>query len=108
MNALLRLPAAPLAPGAMHVPGRLTMEQQGGLVAACRAWAVGPVPIRLPSGGVMSVRTTCIGRHWQPYGYTRTAGDVNGQRVAVFPGLMVRLGRRALLGAYGDETVAAA
>lgn len=111
MNTLLPLPAAPLAPGAVHVPGWLTTEQQRELVTACRAWAVGPVPIRhtrLPSGGVMSVRTVCVGWHWQPYRYTRTAGDVNGARVAAFPDWMVRLGRRALLDAYGDESAAAA
>lgn len=33
----------------------------------------------------MSVRTVCIGWHWQPYRYTRTAGDVNGEQVAPFP-----------------------
>ncbi|WP_026414494.1 alpha-ketoglutarate-dependent dioxygenase AlkB family protein [Actinomadura oligospora] len=111
MNALLPLPTAPLPPGAVHVPGWLTLDQQRELVAACRAWAVGPVPIRhtrLPNGGVMSVRTVCIGWHWQPYRYTRTAGDVNGQRVAAFPDWMVRLGRRAVLDAYGDEAAAAA
>ncbi|MFJ8751615.1 alpha-ketoglutarate-dependent dioxygenase AlkB [Streptomyces sp. NPDC102441] len=34
---------------------------------------------------------------------TRTADDVNGRQVAAFPDRMVRLGRRALLEAYGDE-----
>jgi alkylated DNA repair protein (DNA oxidative demethylase) len=56
----------------------------------------------------MSVRTVCLGWHWQPYRYTRTAGDVNGRRVAEFPDWMVRLGRRALLDAYGDEAAASA
>lgn len=51
----------------------------------------------------MSVRTVCVGWHWQPYRYTRTADDVNGLRVAEFPDWMVRLGRRAVLAAYGDE-----
>lgn len=66
---------------------------------------MGPVPIRhtrLPRGGVMSVRTVCIGWHWQPYRYTRTADDVNGARVAPFPDWMVELGRRALVAAYED------
>ncbi|MFC4471282.1 alpha-ketoglutarate-dependent dioxygenase AlkB family protein [Streptomyces xiangluensis] len=107
MTALIPRPAMELAPGAVHVPGWLTPRQQRELVAACRAWATGPVPIRhtrLPHGGVMSVQTVCIGWHWQPYKYTRTAGDVNGQRVAEFPRWMVELGRRALLEAYGDES----
>jgi alkylated DNA repair protein (DNA oxidative demethylase) len=99
-----------IAPGAVHVPGWLTLPQQRELVAACRGWATGPVPMRhtrLPRGGVMSVQTVCIGWHWQPYTYTRVAGDVNGLKVAEFPVWMVELGRRAVLRAYGDENAAA-
>ncbi|MFG2647874.1 alpha-ketoglutarate-dependent dioxygenase AlkB family protein [Streptomyces sp. NPDC048436] len=110
MSALIPRPTTEVAPGAVHVPQWLTPEQQRELVEACRGWATGPVPIRhteLPRGGVMSVRTVCVGWHWQPYKYTRTAGDVNGRRVAEFPGWMVDLGRRALLAAYGDASAAA-
>ncbi|TXS19921.1 MULTISPECIES: alpha-ketoglutarate-dependent dioxygenase AlkB family protein [Streptomyces] len=109
MNALIPRPAREIAPGAWHVPDWLTPAQQRELVTACRAWAMGPVPIRhtrLPRGGVMSVQTVCVGWHWQPYRYTRTADDVNGRRVAEFPDWMVRLGRRAVLAAYGDEASA--
>lgn len=109
MNALIPRPAREVAPGAWHVPDWLTPAQQRELVTACRAWATGPVPIRhtrLPRGGVMSVRTVCVGWHWQPYRYSRTADDVNGRRVAEFPDRMVRLGRRAVLAAYGDEACA--
>ncbi|MEV7423205.1 alpha-ketoglutarate-dependent dioxygenase AlkB [Streptomyces sp. NPDC091212] len=94
-----------IAPGAVHVPGWLGLDQQRELVVACRGWATGPVPIRytkLPRGGVMSVRTVCVGWHWQPYRYSRTADDVNGRPVAAFPGWMAELGRRALVEAYGD------
>lgn len=111
MSALIPRPAMEIAPGAVHLPGWLTLEQQRELVTACRAWATGPVPIRhtrLPRGGVMSVQTVCVGWHWQPYKYTRTAGDVNGERVAAFPDWMVELGRRALLDAYDDAPGAAA
>ncbi|WP_063726641.1 alpha-ketoglutarate-dependent dioxygenase AlkB family protein [Streptomyces sp. RTd22] len=110
MTALIPRPAMEIAPGAVHLPGWLTLEQQRELVTACRAWATGPVPIRhtrLPRGGVMSVQTVCIGWHWQPYTYTRNADDVNGERVAAFPDWMVQLGRRALLDAYGDAQGAA-
>ncbi|WP_371478561.1 alpha-ketoglutarate-dependent dioxygenase AlkB [Kitasatospora sp. NBC_00315] len=99
-----------IAPGAVHVPGWLGPEERRELVAACRGWATGPVPIRrtrLPRGGVMSVRTVCVGWHWQPYRYTRVAEDVNGAAVAAFPDWMVALGRRALAAAYGDEAAAA-
>lgn len=96
---------AEVAPGAVHVPGWLSPARQRELVEACREWARGPVPLRhtrLPRGGVMSVRTVCVGWHWQPYRYTRTANDVNGARVAGFPGWLAELGRDALTAAYGD------
>lgn len=98
-------PRAEIAPGAVHVPGWLPWERQRELVAACRRWAAGPVPMRhtrLPRGGVMSVQTVCVGWHWRPYAYSRTAEDVNGARVAEFPDWMVELGRQALVAAYED------
>ncbi|MFD5100080.1 alpha-ketoglutarate-dependent dioxygenase AlkB family protein [Streptomyces albidochromogenes] len=104
MSGLFPRERALIAPGAVHVPGWLSVEEQRELVAACRQWARGPVPIRrtrLPNGGVMSVRTVCVGWHWQPYRYTRTADDVNGARVAEFPEWLVALGRRAVEDAYG-------
>lgn len=93
------------APGAVHVPGWLSPEEQRRLVAACREWARGPVPMRhtrLPRGGVMSVRTVCLGWHWQPYRYTRTADDVNGAPVAALPRWLAEWGRRAVAEAYGE------
>ncbi|WP_053724093.1 alpha-ketoglutarate-dependent dioxygenase AlkB family protein [Streptomyces sp. WM6378] len=98
-----------IAPGAVHVPGWLSAGRQRELVAACRAWARGPVPIRhtmLPGGGVMSVRTVCVGWHWQPYRYTRTATDVNGLPVAQFPDWLGELGRSAVAAAYDDPGAA--
>ena len=109
MNALIPRPRTQIAPGAVHVPGWLSLEQQHELVAHCRGWASGPVPIRhtqLPGGGVMSVRTVCVGWHWQPYRYSRVAEDVNGQRVAPFPDWLAELGRRALIDAYQDPHAA--
>jgi DNA oxidative demethylase len=106
MSALTPRPRTEVAPGAVHVPGWLGIQRQRELVTACRAWAAGPVPIRhtrLPRGGVMSVRTVCLGWHWQPYRYTRTADDVNGRRVAPFPGWLAELGRCALVDAYEDQ-----
>ncbi|UUN28564.1 alpha-ketoglutarate-dependent dioxygenase AlkB [Streptomyces sp. FIT100] len=97
---------AVVAPGAVHVPGWLSAARQRELVEACRGWARGPVPIRhtrLPGGGVMSVRTVCVGWHWQPYRYTRTADDVNGERVAAFPEWLAELGREAVTEAYGGD-----
>ncbi|MER7200052.1 alpha-ketoglutarate-dependent dioxygenase AlkB [Streptomyces sp. CB01635] len=96
-----------ITPGAVHVPGWLDAEARRALVEACRGWAAGPVPMRhtrLPGGGVMSVQTVCVGWHWQPYRYTRTASDVNGAPVAHFPDWLQELGRRALVDAYEDDT----
>jgi len=99
----LERPRREIAPGAVHLPGWLDLAEQRELVAACRAWARGPVPMRaarLPTGHVMSVRTVCLGWHWQPYRYTRTADDAGGGEVAPFPDDLVELGRRAVADAY--------
>jgi DNA oxidative demethylase len=100
------LPREPceVAPGAVHVPGWLTLDLQRELVAACRRWARPPAPLhhtRTPGGGVMSVQTVCLGWHWSPYRYTRTAVDVDGAPVEPFPGWLGDLGRRAVADAYG-------
>ncbi|WP_405753567.1 alpha-ketoglutarate-dependent dioxygenase AlkB [Streptomyces sp. NBC_01411] len=103
MTGLFPRDRVEVAPGAVHVPEWLSVERQQELVAACREWARGPVPLRhtqLPGGGVMSVRTVCLGWHWQPYRYARTADDVNGARVAEFPGWLAELGRSAVAEAY--------
>lgn len=55
----------------------------------------------------MSVRTVCLGWHWQPYRYTRTADDVNGQRVVAFPDWLLAWGRQAVADAYQDPAAGA-
>jgi alkylated DNA repair protein (DNA oxidative demethylase) len=101
-----------IAPGAVHVPDWLDFQQQRDLVKACREWAVGPAAMRhtkLPSGGTMSVQTVCLGWHWTPYRYTRTAIDQEGAPpVAPFPEWLAELGRAALTDAYGDPAAGAA
>jgi len=100
-----------IAPGAVHVPDWLDLEQQRALIAACRAWAKEPAPMRhtrLPSGGVMSVQTVCLGWHWLPYRYSRTADDVDGAPVKPLPEWLAELSRRGVLDAYGDPELAAA
>lgn len=109
-DGLFPRPRRVVAPGAVHVPEWLSVDRRRELVAACRQWARGPVPLRhtvLPGGGVMSVRTVCLGWHWQPYRYGRTADDVNGARVAPFPEWLADLGRAAVAEAYGDADAAA-
>lgn len=111
MSLLFGRPRAEIAPGAVHIPGWLPIERQGELVAACREWAKPPAGMRhtvMPSGGVMSVQTVCLGWHWVPYKYLPTADDVDGAPVKEFPEWLARLGREAVADAYGDRVVAAA
>jgi DNA oxidative demethylase len=106
MTGLFGLPRTEIAAGAVHVPGWLSVAEQRDLVTACRDWSRPPAGIRhtkMPSGGTMSVQTVCLGWHWVPYRYSRTADDVDGAPVKPFPGWLADLGRRALTAAYGDE-----
>jgi alkylated DNA repair protein (DNA oxidative demethylase) len=48
----------------------------------------------LPSGGVMSVQTVCLGWHWTPYRYSRTTED--GFPVKPLPDWLADLGARAV------------
>lgn len=91
-------------PGAVHVPGWLDLSEQQRLVQACRQWARPPAGMRatrLPSGHTMSVRTVCLGWHWVPYAYSRTADD--GTPVKPFPDWLAELGKRAVAEAFGDS-----
>lgn len=109
MEPLLPRTRAEIVPGAVHVPDWLRIRTQRTIVEAFRVWAAGPVPIRaakLPSGHTMSVRTVCLGWHWQPYRYTRTADDVGGGRVADLPDWLIELARAAVAEAYGDDDAA--
>lgn len=93
-----------IAPGAVLVPGWLDEAEQIELVAACRAWAQPPAPMRatrLPNGGVMSAQTVCLGWHWVPYRYTRVAEDTDGATVKPMPPSLVALGRRAVADVQG-------
>ncbi|MFE5514669.1 alpha-ketoglutarate-dependent dioxygenase AlkB family protein [Streptomyces sp. NPDC056529] len=88
-----------VAPGAVHVPAWLPFSRQRELVDACREWGRGPVPYRrtvLPGGGVMSVRSLCLGRQWVPYRYLDAVG-------LELPGWLVSLGREAVAEAYGED-----
>lgn len=105
IDALLPRSRREVAPGAVHVPDWLPFERQREIVEACRGWASGPVPMRhvkLPTGRQMSVQMVCLGWHWQPYKYTRTADDVGGAQVASLPLWLAELGRAALADAYLD------
>ncbi|MFH8805380.1 alpha-ketoglutarate-dependent dioxygenase AlkB family protein [Streptomyces sp. NPDC017936] len=97
---------AEIAPGAVHVPGWLDATHQRELLEACRAWARPPAglrTVRTPGGGTMTARQVCLGRHWYPYGYARTAVDGDGAPVKPFPAWLGELGRRAVADALGPR-----
>jgi alkylated DNA repair protein (DNA oxidative demethylase) len=98
-----------VAPGAVHLPDWLTAAEQVALIAACREWARPPAPMRatrLPSGGVMSAQTVCLGWHWVPYRYTKLAEDTDGAPVTPMPHELVDLGRRAVAAVAGPAAAA--
>lgn len=97
-DSALRVTPAALPEGAHHLPQWLTPVQQRWIVERFREWTQGPVPARAASimGKPMSVSTVCLGWHWRPYAYSRTAVDVNGARVLDVPDWLKELGRRAL------------
>ena len=106
MATFLPRDPAVVAPGAVHIPDWLSLDRQRELVVACREWAAGPVPMRhtrMPNGSRMSVQTVCLGWHWMPYRYTKTADDAGGGQVAEFPSWLVELGRDAVETAYGER-----
>jgi alkylated DNA repair protein (DNA oxidative demethylase) len=99
------------APGAVHLPDWLDLDRQRELVAACRVWAVdgpGIRAARMPNGGVMTVRSFCLGWHWYPYRYSRTRDDQDGSPVPAFPEWLGDLGRAAVADAYADPVRGAA
>lgn len=103
MNGLLPRERSEPAPGAVHIPGWLDLERQLELIEACREWARGPIPIAspvLPSGHKMSLQMVCLGWHWKPYRYVKTATD-GGPEVAPFPDWLKQLARDAVGDAYG-------
>jgi alkylated DNA repair protein (DNA oxidative demethylase) len=49
----------------------------------------------------MSVQSVCLGWHWQPYAYSRTADDTDGAPVKRLPAELAQLARAAVGAAYG-------
>ncbi|MEU9999551.1 alpha-ketoglutarate-dependent dioxygenase AlkB [Streptomyces sp. NPDC050848] len=99
LDGLFPRERAVVAPGAVHVPGWLSLDRQRELVAACREWGRGPTTYRhtvLPGGGVMSVRSLCLGRRWVPYRYL-DAVDLE------IPRWLCDLGRAGVREAYGED-----
>jgi DNA oxidative demethylase len=97
-------------PGAVHVGCWLGIEAQRDLVRRFRLWALPPAGLRqprVPSGHLMSVRSVCLGWHWQPYVYSKTADDTDGAPVKALPRELAELAREAVGEAYGPKSAAA-
>lgn len=97
-------PRAEVLPGAVHAPGWLSPDQQRRLVEDFRRWALPPAGLRrprVPTGHLMSVQSVCLGWHWSPYAYSRTADDTDGAPVKPLPDDLAELGRDAVAAAYG-------
>jgi alkylated DNA repair protein (DNA oxidative demethylase) len=97
-------PRREVLPGVVHVPAWLGLPAQRALVEDFRRWALPPAGLRhprVPTGHLMSVQSVCLGWHWQPYAYSRTADDTDGAPVKPLPPEIVELARDAVGTAYG-------
>jgi len=97
-------------PDVVHIPDWLDASEQRDLVAAFRQWAAPPAGLRhprMPTGHLMTVQSVCLGWHWQPYAYSRTADDTDGAPVKPLPVDLVELARRAVADTFGPEAAVA-
>ena len=92
--------AVDVAPGAKWLRSWLSLDDQSGLVAECRALMDGPAGGYVPTvrgGGKMRVRMMCLGRHWNPltYTYESARNDHDGLPVGPIPAAWVGLASAA-------------
>ena len=102
-------PAEPveLSAGVVVISGWLSPAEQRALVEQFRVWALPPAGLRhprVPSGHLMSVQSVCLGWHWHPYAYSRTADDTDGAPVKPLPPNIARLARQAVRETFGAST----
>jgi DNA oxidative demethylase len=98
-------------PGVVHIPAWLGPPAQRGLVGEFRRWARPPAGLRhprVPTGHLMTVQSVCLGWHWRPYAYSRTADDTDGAPVKPLPRQIIELARDAVGAAYGTRDPEAA
>jgi len=99
-----------LFPGAVKIAAWLTLDAQRSLASEFRQWALPPAGLRhprVPSGHLMSVQSVCLGWHWEPYAYSKTADDTDGAPVKPLPRALVDLARAAVADAFGPDAAAA-
>jgi alkylated DNA repair protein (DNA oxidative demethylase) len=93
-------PDPPVAPGALHLPRYLTLEEQGAVAARCLELGSRSAGFYIPvvrGNHPMSVRMLCLGRHWnaRTYAYADVRSDVDGRPVPPLPPDFAALARRA-------------
>jgi alkylated DNA repair protein (DNA oxidative demethylase) len=94
-------------PGVVHVPDWLDAAAQRQLADDFRSWALPPAGLRhprMPTGHLMSVQSVCLGWHWHPYAYSRTADDTDGTPVKPLPATLRVLARAAIADTYGSQS----
>src|SRR5437016_11514220 len=99
-----------LLPGAVKIAGWLSHDVQRSLATGFRQWALPPAGLRhprVPSGHLMSVQSVCLGWHWYPYVYSRTADDTDGAPVKPLPDALIKLARTAVADVYGAQSAEA-
>jgi DNA oxidative demethylase len=108
-DAGARTPQHPL-PGVVHIPNWLDRRAQRQLADDFRTWAQPPAGLRrprVPTGHLMSVQSVCLGWHWFPYVYSKTADDTDGAPVKPLPASLADLARAAVADTYGADSVEA-
>src|SRR4051794_4491941 len=101
-----RAPWREVLPGVVHVPAWLDLDEQRRLADAFRTWALPPAGLRhprMPTGHLMTVQSVCLGWHWYPYVYSRTADDTDGAAVKPLPRDVFEMGRRAVADCFGTD-----
>jgi len=94
----------------IHIPNWLDDREQRALVDAFREWAAPPAGLRhprMPTGHLMTVQSVCLGWHWQPYAYSRTADDTDAAPVKPLPPDLVALAQRAVAATFGTTAAVA-
>src|SRR5829696_577389 len=95
-----------LLPDVVHISGFLSDDEQRDLMAQFRQWALPPAGLRhprVPRGHLMSVQSVCLGWHWQPYAYSRTADDTDGAPVKPLPDTVIALAHRAVAEGFATD-----
>jgi len=104
------LPPRAVLPGVVHIESWLDLDAQNQLADNFRRWAIPPAGLRhprVPTGHLMSVQSVCLGWHWYPYVYSRTADDTDGAPVKPLPESLITLARAAVADTYGADSAEA-